>query len=67
MKDLHLHTVSPDKLKLKADSLLKEFTEYDVAFSADGLLLVNVAKKSGGLFGGGDKKKQEARDAMLQR
>ncbi len=40
MKDLHLHTVSPDKLKLKADSLLKEFTEYDVAFSSDGLLLV---------------------------
>lgn len=66
MKDLHLHTVSPDKLKLKADSLLKEFTEYDVAFSSDGLLLVNVAKKGGGLFGGGDKKKQEARDAMLQ-
>lgn len=67
MKDLHLHSVSPDKLKLKADSLLKDFTEYDVAFSSDGLLLVNVAKKAGGLFGGGgDKKKQEARDAMLQ-
>lgn len=66
MKDLHLHSVSPDKLKLKADSLLKEFTEYDVAFSSEGLLLVNVAKKGGGLFGGGDKKKQEARDAMLQ-
>lgn len=66
-KDLHLHTVSPDKLKLKADSLLKDFVEYDVAFSADGILLVNVAKKGGGLFGGGgDKKKQEARDAMLQ-
>lgn len=66
LKDLHLHTVAPDKLKLKADSLLKEFTEYDVAFSADQLLVVNLAKKSGGLFGGGDKKKSEAREAMLQ-
>lgn len=69
MKDLHLHTVSPDKLKLKADSLLKEFVEYDVAFSSDQMLLVNVApKKAGGLFGGGggDKKKSEAREAMLQ-
>ena len=68
MKDLHLHTFSPDKLKLKADSLLKEFTEYDVAFSADQLLIVNIAKKGGGgMFGGGgDKKKPEARDAMLQ-
>ena len=67
MKDLHLHAVSPDKLKLKADSLLKEFSEYDVAFSNDQLLLVNVAKKSAGLFGGGggDKKKSDARDAML--
>ncbi len=69
MKDLHLHTVSPDKLKLKADSLLKEFVEYDVAFSADQMLIVNIApKKAGGLFGGGggDKKKTEARDAMSQ-
>ena len=69
IKDLHLHTVSPDKLKLKADSLLKEFVEYDVAFSADQMLIVNIApKKTGGLFGGGggDKKKTEARDAMLQ-
>lgn len=69
MKDLHLHTVSPDKLKLKADSLLKEFVEYEVAFSADQMLIVNYApKKAGGLFGGGggDKKKAEAREAMLQ-
>ena len=68
MKDLHQHTFSPDKLKLKADSLLKEFAEYDVAFSADQMLIVNIAKKGGGgMFGGGgDKKKAEARDAMLQ-
>ena len=68
LKDLHLHTVSPDKLKLKADSLLKEFVEYDVGFADDQMLIVNIApKKAGGLFGGGgDKKKSEAREAMLQ-
>ncbi len=67
MKDLHLHTVSPDKLKLIADSLLKDFAEYDVAFSADQMLIVNIAKKAGGLFGGSgaDKKKAEAREALL--
>lgn len=66
LKDLHLHSFSPDKLKLKADSLLKEFTEYDVGFSVDQMLLVNIAKKGGGMFGSGDKKKVEAREAMLQ-
>jgi hypothetical protein len=66
LKDLHLHSFSPDKLKLKADSLLKEFVEYDVAFSSDQMLLVNIAKKGGGMFGSGDKKKPEAREAMLQ-
>lgn len=66
LKDLHLHSFSPDKLKLKADSLLKEFTEYDLGFSADQMLLVNIAKKGGGMFSSGDKKKVEAREAMLQ-
>ncbi len=67
LKDLHLHSFSPDKLKLKADSLLKEFAEYDVGFADDQMLLVNIAKKGGGMFGsGGDKKKGEAREAMLQ-
>ena len=68
LTDLHLHTVSPDKLKLKADSLLKEFAEYDVGFSKDQILIVSIAaKKGGGLFGGGGgDKKKEARDAMFQ-
>lgn len=67
LKDFHLHAVAPDKLKLKADSLLKEFAEYDIGFSAEQMLIVNSAKRGGsGLFGGGgDKKKTEARDAML--
>ncbi len=68
--DVHLHQVAPEKLKLKPGSLQKDFVEVDVAFSAQGLLVVNLAaKKSGGLFGGGagtDKKKPEARAAVQQ-
>ncbi len=69
MDDLHLHVVSPEKLKLKADSLLKEFVEADVAFTTDGLVVATLQKKGGGsLFGGGGdaKKKPEAREAVRQ-
>ena len=63
--DLHVHVVPPEKLKLKADSLLKDFTEQDFSISADGLLRVVLAKKAGGLFGGSDnKKKGEVRTAV---
>ncbi|MBX3444072.1 MAG: hypothetical protein KF774_16835 [Planctomyces sp.] len=60
----HVHTVNPLKLKLKTDSLLKDFVEKDFAFSPEKLLIVSLAKKSGGLFGGGDKKKSDAREAV---
>ena len=50
---LHLHAVNPEKLKLKADSLLKEFVEADFGFSADKVLAAVYGKKGGGLFGGG--------------
>lgn len=60
--DLHMHVVSLEKLKLKADSLLKEFVETDIAFGPDQLIVMELAKKAGGLFGGGgDKKKLETR------
>lgn len=52
LEDLHLHAVNPEKLKLKADSLLKEFVPADFIITADGLLVVTYGKKSGGLFGG---------------
>lgn len=64
LNDLHVHVVSLEKLKLKADSLLKEFVEADFAFGPEQLLALELAKKAGGLFGGGgDKKKLEVRDA----
>ncbi|MBL8850842.1 MAG: hypothetical protein JNG89_14265 [Planctomycetaceae bacterium] len=63
--DLHVHVVPPEKLKLKADSLLKDFTEQDFAFTSDGFVRISLAKKAGGLFGGGaDKKKAETRTAV---
>lgn len=67
LEDLHVHTVPPEKLKLKADSLTKDFAEADFGFGSQGMLIVTLAKKAGGLFGGGgDKKKGETRAAMLQ-
>lgn len=66
--DLHLHQVAPEKLKLKAGSLQKEFFEVDAGFSPEGLLLVSLApKKQAPAFGGGsgtDKKKPDARAAV---
>ena len=67
LTDLPLHVVSPEKLKLKADSLTKEFVDSDVAFSTEHLLVAILGKKQQqGLFakGGGDKK-EDVREAML--
>lgn len=57
--DLHVHTVPPEKLKLKADSLKGDFTEVDFGFQPDALLLVTYSRKGGGLFGGGGGGKKE--------
>jgi hypothetical protein len=65
LTDLHVHTVNPVKLKLKADSLVREFVEKDFGFSPDRLLVAALGKKAGGLFGGGDKKKGDPRETML--
>jgi hypothetical protein len=66
MNDLHLHTVAPEKLKLKAGSLVKEFAPVDAVFLPDSLLILNFAPKKGGLFGGGDKKKGDPRPTAQQ-
>jgi hypothetical protein len=65
--DLHLHVVEPEKLKIKADSLLKEFVEADVGFSPDVLLVAVLAKKGGGgLFAkGGGEKKETIREGLI--
>ena len=64
MKDVHIHSLDPTKLKLKPGSLESTFETQDLGFGLDGLLLLGLSKK-GGLFGGGDKKKPEARDAAV--
>jgi hypothetical protein len=64
LNDVHLHTVVPEKLKLKPDSLLNEFQTVDLGFNADEVLIVTLVA-AGGLFGGAAKKKPAARTAML--
>ncbi|MEZ6056419.1 MAG: hypothetical protein R3C01_06915 [Planctomycetaceae bacterium] len=64
--DVHVHDVNPEKLKLKAGSLVKEFAEMDLAFGPQGLLLMTLAKKSGGLFGGGGDKNRPETRALVQ-
>jgi len=68
LHDLRLHVVDPEKLKLKADSLAKEFIEVDVGFGPETLVVASLARKAaGGLFAkGGGGKKEEVRTALLE-
>ncbi len=68
LKDLHLHVVSPEKLKIKADSLTKEFTPADFGFSPERLLIAIFSKKGGGggLFARGGAKGVDPREQMLE-
>lgn len=65
MDDVHLHSVVPQKLRIKADSLLNEFTEVDVGFSAEGVLQVTLVT-SAGMFGANLKKKPTLRTAVQE-
>ena len=65
LTDVRLHTVVPEKLKLKADSLLNEFQAVDLGVSADDLLLVTLVA-SAGMFGSNLKKKPAIRAAMRE-
>ena len=65
LTDIHLHTVVPEKLKLKADSLLNEFQPVDIGFSAIDVLMATLLPPLG-LFGGAQKKRPLARASMLE-
>lgn len=65
MEDVHLHSVQPQKLRIKADSLLNEFTEVDVGFSDEGVLQVTLVT-SAGMFGANLKKKPALRTAIQE-
>ena len=65
LTDVRLHTVVPEKLKLKADSLLNDFQSVDLGISADDMLLVTLIA-SAGMFGSNLKKKPAIRTAMVE-
>jgi hypothetical protein len=62
MTDIRLHTVDPQKLRIKADSLFNECQAVDLGFSEDGLL---VASLMAGKFGANPKKIPPLRQALL--
>ncbi len=71
MSNAHVHVLDPQKLKIKADSLAKDFVEMELAFAPDGLLLATLpSAKKGGLFGGGSKgggdPREESRQALVE-
>ena len=61
MEDVHQHKVDLGRLKLRPNSLAKDFSEVDIAFSEEGILL-NVLVKPGSLFGSANKKKPTIRE-----
>jgi ssDNA-binding Zn-finger/Zn-ribbon topoisomerase 1 len=64
MHNVHVHTVSPTKLKLKEGSLVKDFAPYEFGFGAGKLLVASLAAKKGGLLGG-KKGGPDPREEML--
>jgi predicted Zn-ribbon and HTH transcriptional regulator len=61
--DIRLHTVDPQKLRIKADSLLNECQAVDVGFSVEDILLATLIA---GKFGANPKKVAPVRQAMIE-
>ncbi len=54
MSGVHQHTLNPEKLKLKADSMAGEFVLVEIGFAEEGVLVASLpSEKKAGLFGGG--------------
>lgn len=62
LDDIRLHTVDPQKLRIKADSLLNECQAVDVGFAAEDVLLATLIA---GKFGANAKKIPPVRQAMI--
>ena len=60
--DIRLHSVDPQKLRIKADSLFNECQPVDLGFSTDGLLIATLLP---GKFGANPKKIPPLRQAMI--
>ncbi len=65
MQDVHVHTVNPTKLKLKEGSLVKDFAPFDIGFGLGKMLVVSLAAKKGGMFGGKKGGSGDPREAIL--
>lgn len=65
MDDVHLHHVLPQKLRIKPDSLLKEFVQVDLVASDEGLLLLTLVAAPG-FMGANLKKKPAIRTAAQE-
>ena len=63
LDDIRLHTVDPQKLRIKPDSLLNECQAVDVGFSAEDVLLATLVI---GKFGANPKKFAPVRQAMIE-
>lgn len=63
LDDIRLHTVDPQKLRIKADSLLNECQAVDVGFAPEEILLVTLIA---GKFGANAKKLPPVRQAMIE-
>ena len=63
LDDVRLHTVDPQKLRIKADSLLNECQAVDVGFSAEDLIIATLVV---GKFGANVKKMPPVRQAMIE-
>jgi hypothetical protein len=69
MSDCHLHTLNPETLKLKADSMTNEFVPVELGFASDSMLMASLpSTKKGGLFGGGKggESRDDLRNKLLQ-
>lgn len=60
MFDLRLHTVSPQKLKLKAGAMAADYDVADIGFSKEDLLVAMVFKRAGTFAAMQEKKKKPA-------
>lgn len=65
LRDIRLHSVKVDSVKLKPGTLARDFVPVDVRFSAEGLLVLRLNKKKG-LFGNADKQATAIREAAAE-
>ncbi|GAB4145730.1 MAG: hypothetical protein Tsb009_18010 [Planctomycetaceae bacterium] len=64
MTDVCVHTVNPERLKLKANSLKNDFRHFDLGFADDQIIAVSFTKRKGSA-GAKSKKRLADREKLL--